>query len=159
MGMYKDSKGKEWFFKINYGFILYLKDSLQIDLLEPYTNGNNTLSTLLENRYQMLNLLFRAVQYNNKDVPDDEIWASLEGEAIVQLQKAFFEEWANFSQSSGRKDVAAAIRKMQELLNAGIEAAEAEINKIDSTEAIARISQDIKSNTQLTKLSGGSQVG
>ena len=67
---------------------------------------------------------------------------------MIQVQEAFFREWADFSRDSGRPDTAAAILKAQELIQAGIKAAEAEINALDSTAAITRITQNIRTELQ-----------
>jgi hypothetical protein len=155
MGIYTDANGKQWEFSVNYGLILFLKSSLNIDLLEPYTNGNTTLQDVLTNRYKMLELLFQTVKYSNKAAKDDDIWNSFSGDCVVKAQEALFNDWADFSQASGRPDTAAAIRKAQELLQAGIRAAELEIEAIDSTEAIKRISQDAKKELQTLMNSSG----
>ena len=148
MASYTDKKGKVWMFNINYGMILYLKDAMNIDLLEPYTNGSNTLQNIVQNRYKMLELLYQVVKYCNKDANEADIWESFGGDVMIQVQEAFFREWADFSRDSGRPDTAAAILKAQELIQAGIKAAEAEINALDSTAAITRITQNIRTELQ-----------
>lgn len=160
MGFYVDKKDRKWTFTLNYGLILYLKDSMNIDLLEPYTNGNTTLQDIIQNRYRMLEVLYQIVKYSNKQASENEIWESFSGDAIIAAQEAFFTDWVNFSRESGRPDTAAAIQKAQELIQAGIRAAEAEINALDSKGAIERISRSVRSElATLTTSSGGSQEG
>lgn len=160
MGFYVDKKDRKWAFTLNYGLILYLKDSLGIDLLEPYTNGNTTLEDVVQNRYRMLEVLYQIVKYNNKSASDSEIWESFSGDAVVAAQEAFFTDWVNFSRESGRPDIAAAIEQAQEYIKAGIKAAEAEINALDSKGAIERISRSVRNElATLTTSSGDSQEG
>lgn len=161
MGFYIDKNDRKWVFTINYGLVLYLKDSLKIDLLEPYANGSTTLADMIQNRYQMLEVLYQVVKYSNKSAGESEIWESFNGNGIVAAQEAFFKDWADFSRDGGRPDTAAAIEKAQELIQAGIKAAEAQIKALDSEGAIRRISQDAKAKMEktLTTLSGNLPEG
>lgn len=146
MGSYTDKNGKVWTFSVKYELVLFLKDKIKLDLLEPYENGNNTLEEVVRNRYRMLELLFNTVKFCNRDASDADIWESFDDGAVVNAQEAFFSDWVNFSQKSGRPDVAAAILKAQALIQAGIKAAEAEINAVDSSQVIAKITQAVHEN-------------
>lgn len=160
MGSYKDSNGKVWTFSLKYELVLFLKDKISIDLLEPYENGNNTLEEVVRNRYRMLELLFNTVKFCNRDVSDAEIWESFDNGGAVEAQEAFFGDWVNFSQMNKRPDVAVAIQKAQELIQAGIRAAEAEIKAVDSSQVIARITQAVHGNISApTPSFGNSQDG
>lgn len=161
MGFYTDKQGRKWTFSVSYGLVLYLKDSFNIDLLEPYTNGSTTLTDMIQNRYRMIEVLYRVVKYSNKEAKDEEIWESFNGDAIVAAQEAFFADWANFSREGGRPDTAAAIEKAQEYIQAGIRAVEAQIKTLDSQAAISRITRNAQQEMEatLTQSFGASPEG
>ena len=157
MGSYTDDKGRQWLISVNYGMVLYLKDSCNIDLLEPYANEESaTLGRIIQNRYALINTVFQVVKYSNKGAKDEEIWNSFNGDGLVNAQEAFFNDWANFSRQGGRPDMAAAIELTQEVIRAGVREVEARIKTFDVNATITRLSQNAQAEMEktLTKLSG-----
>lgn len=144
MGFYIDSNQKRWDFSFNYGTVLYLKNMIDLDLLEPYRGKPSVIERLSTDYALLLNAMFSVIKYSHKDATDDEIWESLSGDASVVMQEAFYADWSDFSRKTlGRPDVAAAILKMKELIRKGIELGEKEILKIDTNEAVKRMEERI----------------
>jgi len=110
-----------------------VRDYLDVDLLEP-ENGKPPLLTKLGTDVILLcDVIYCIVkpQADEAGITDEQFGAVLDGDAILNAQKAFYEELIDFFRRCGRTDQATAIQKLMQVMQESIEKAEKAIQEID----------------------------
>jgi len=133
MKTFKDSNGKEWQVRLDIATVKRVRDYLDVDLLEP-ENGKPPLLTKLGTDVILLcDVIYCIVkpQADEAGITDEQFGAVLDGDAILNAQKAFYEELIDFFRRCGRTDQATAIQKLMQVMQESIEKAEKAIQEID----------------------------
>ena len=138
MRAFKDKNGIEWEIDLTIGLVEYVKDKMDIDLLEPVGEGEESLAVNLSminivNIRKFTELLFVLCedQCKEREIEKPAFLKALSSECFKSAYTAFFDEWQSFFQSLGRMDLADAIAKIVDFLSQGINEVRVEIQKIE----------------------------
>lgn len=132
MKRYTDKSGRTWLIEITIGSVLRVKNALAVDLLIPEVGEPSLVSRLAADELllgQVICELMRP-QMEKEGVTAEQLLDAFDGATVAAATEAFFAEYADFFQSRGRRDRAAAVRKMINLMTAAINLAESKVKAV-----------------------------
>lgn len=137
MHPFTDTKGRQWRIEINLGAAMQVKSAFGVDLLTPEAGDPPLLSRLATDEFLLGSVICQLLsgQMGANSMTEADVYAAFDGTTLLAATDAFFAELADFFQSRGRTDRAAAVRKQTALMQAGIRAAEAKVEAI-TTDAV-----------------------
>jgi len=139
MKTFTDTAGRTWAIGLNLGTAMAVKDTLDIDLLQPEA-GDPPLLTRLGTDEMLLGEVLCALlasQFETHKVSDADVRAGFDGATLLAAQKAFYEELVDFFRSRGRADRARAVETQAAMIDAAVKAIEEKIGGLDVQEVIA----------------------
>jgi len=138
MKTFKDKADRNWTIGINLAVAKRLRDTLNVDLLQPEI-GNPPLLTRLGTDEILLGevlCVLLADQFEAHKVTDDDVMAAFDGQTLLAAQEAFYEDLVDFFRGRGRTDRAKAVAKQAEMIAATVVRVEQKIDEIDIDEMI-----------------------
>ena len=121
MQTFVDKDGSSWSIDLSIGIMEEIKGKLDIDLLDPINENDSLVMNLApissKNIMLFVNMLFLLCedQCKERDVSDVQFGKLLNMLSLQGSYDAFFKEWEDFFLSLGRKEIAEAMKKMQEV--------------------------------------------
>lgn len=142
MRQFTDTQGRAWQIVLNLGTALQVKTALGVDLLAPEAGDPPLLTRLATDEFLLGSVLCQLLlkQMDGYKLTEGDVMAAFDGRTLLAAQEAFFGELADFFQSRGRLDRAAAVRKQAALMAAAIAAAEARVEAIRTEAALGPLS-------------------
>ena len=138
MQIFKDNANRSWQLSLTIGVAIKVKDTLQIDLLQPEI-GDPPLLTRLGTDEMLLAQTIAIMlenQFEYHKVDRDDIYETFDGPTFARAHEAFYKELIDFFQSRGRQDRATAVLKQMKMIESGIAAAVTKIDGIDVDKTI-----------------------
>ncbi len=138
MRTFKDKADRNWTIAVNLATAKRLRDTLDVDLLQPEI-GDPPLLTRLGTDEILLGevlcvLLSDQFEANKTDAAD--VLAAFDGQTLLAAQEAFYEDLVDFFRGRGRTDRARAVGKQAEMIAATVARIEKKIDEIDIDEVI-----------------------
>lgn len=135
MHEFTDTKGRRWQVAVTLGSAMQVKAALGVDLLAPEAGDPPLLSRLATDEFILGSVICRLLQGQMEahGMGEADVLDSFDGATLLAAQEAFFGDLADFFQSRGRPDRAAAVRKTGAMMQAAIRRAEAEVQAIPET--------------------------
>ena len=130
MHKFTDEAGQDWDIVLDVGIIEDISDELSIDLFEPIGADNEedqVISKLApisgENIRRFANLLFLICedQCKDREINSKQFGKVLRSVTFKAASEAFYLEWMDFFQSLGRTDLIEAIKKVEEVIQEGLQ--------------------------------------
>ena len=138
MKTFTDAAGRTWTLSLNLGTALKVRDTLDVDLLQP-EQGDPPLLTRLGTDELLLGQVIcclLADQLEAHKVTEDDVRAGFDGQTLLAAQTAFYEELVGFFRSRGRTDRARAVETQSRVITEAVKAIEARIEALDVDQAI-----------------------
>ena len=160
MRTFKDKAGRNWTVGINLATAKRLRDTLNVDLLQPEVGDPPLLTRLGTDEILLGEVLccLLSDQFEAHKVGADDVLAAFDGEILLAAQEAFYEDLVDFFRGRGRTDRAKAVAKQAEMIAATVAKIEAKIDQID-LEKIGEQIDEIDVNREISgAMSGGSQA-
>ncbi|MFO7959002.1 MAG: hypothetical protein R6X33_18100 [Candidatus Brocadiia bacterium] len=150
MQTFTDNEGRTWTLKLTLGSAERVKALVGVDLLEPCLPGDTRegdatdppLLTRLGTEVALLcDVIFALIkpEADERGVTDEGWAEAMGGDAILEAQKAFYEELVGFFQMLGRRDVVKAAATQQRMIELVIRANEERIDAVDPETEVARL--------------------
>lgn len=133
MKTFNDAAGRTWTIALTLGTAMYVKNKLEIDLLQPEA-GEPPLLTRLGTDEMLLGEVLCALlesQFEAHKVTDADVRNAFDGKTLLAAQKAFYEELTDFFQNRGRMDRAKAVAAQARLIEKATAAVETKIDTMD----------------------------
>ena len=133
MKTFNDAAGRTWTIALTLGTAMYVKNKLEIDLLQPEA-GEPPLLTRLGTDEMLLGEVLCALlesQFAAHNVTDADVRNAFDGKTLLAAQKAFYDELTDFFQSRGRMDRAKAVAAQARLIEKATAAVETKIDTMD----------------------------
>jgi hypothetical protein len=133
MHTFKDNAGRDWTLSLTIGSAIKVKDTLQIDLLQPEVGDPPLLTRLGTDELllaQVIAIMLES-QFALHKVDQSDIYNTFDGPTFARAHEAFYQELIDFFQSRGRHDRQAAVQKQMKMILAGVNAAKTKIDEID----------------------------
>ena len=132
MRQFTDRQGHIWKIEITLGSAMQVKSALGVDLLAPESGEPPLLSRLATDEFLLGSVICELLrrQFEEQKLAEADVYAAFDGAALLAAQEAFFAELADFFQSRGRSDRAAAVKKQAALMQAAIRLAAAKVEAI-----------------------------
>lgn len=138
MHSFNDKTGQSWEVELTVGMIERIKDVLKIDLFDPVGEDNQLIADLApidpKNIRLFVNVIWVICEEQCKKldptVTSDQFSGLISAEPLQWAYTAFYEEWALFFRSLGRKDLGEMIQKMNSLIQEGVEGVVSQIQKL-----------------------------
>ena len=148
MKTFKDKADRNWTIGINLAVAKRLRDTLNVDLLQPEIGDPPLLTRLGTDEILLGEVLcvLLADQFEAHKVTADDVLAAFDGQTLLAAQEAFYEDLVDFFRGRGRTDRAKAVAKQAEMIAATVARVEEKIDQIDIEEVIDGV------------MSGGSQA-
>lgn len=126
MNQFKDSKGDTWSVTVNGGTIKRARDLLKIDLGAPLEGDPPFLTRFDIDIALKVDVLFVVClpEAKERQVSDVEFAGRLEGDALYEASKAFWETLADFFRKLHQPHVVRAIEKQAEVIKRAIKLAD-----------------------------------
>jgi len=127
MHTFKDKNGTEWEIDLTIGLVEYIKEKLDIDLLEPVSSESSVAVQLCPvdadgiRKFTNLLVVICTDQFAKANISPGGFKMLLGSESLREANEAFFKEWMLFFQSLGRLDLCEAIIKIRNFVEEGIE--------------------------------------
>lgn len=140
MDSFTDKTGRSWKIELTVGTMEKVKDALKIDLFDPVNEDTQLIAELApisaKNIMLFVDMLYVLCEEQCKQpkvassIPPNTDWKEitsaqfgmqLGGDALKGAYEAFYKEWEGFFQSLGRKDLAEVIKRMNELIQEGVD--------------------------------------
>ena len=127
MRSFKDKTGQSWDVELTIGVIESIKDKLKVDLFDPVGEDHQLIVDLAPINPKNIKLFIDIIwvvcedQCKERSLSSNEFGGLLNAESLKEIYSAFYEEWELFFQSLGRKDLGEKIRKMESLIQEGVE--------------------------------------
>ena len=160
MRTFKDKAGRNWTIGVNLATAKRLRDTLNVDLLQPEVGDPPLLTRLGTDEILLGEVLCCLLidQFEAHKVDADDVLAAFDGEILLAAQEAFYEDLVDFFRGRGRTDRAKAVAKQAEMIAATVAKIEAKIDQID-LEKIGEQIDEIDVNREISgAMSGGSQA-
>ncbi len=137
MRCFRDTQNNTWEIAITLGAAMEVRDKLGIDILQPELGSPSLIDRIANDEISLGEILLVLLQsqFDKKKLPANEVPKLFDGVTLKRALDAFYEELADFFQSRGRPDRAAAITKQQALVNAAIEVIRARAEAVDLDKA------------------------
>lgn len=145
MQTFSDNEDRTWTLKLTLGSAERVKALVGVDLLEPCDTGDPPLLTRLGTEVALLcDVIFALIkpQADERGVTDEQWAEAMGGDAILEAQKAFYEELVGFFRMLGRRDVVKAAATQQRMIELVISANEERIDAVDPEKEVAAIYGD-----------------
>jgi len=138
MKTFKDKADRNWTIGINLATAKRLRDTLNVDLLQPEIGDPPLLTRLGTDEILLGEVLcvLLADQFDTHKVSADDVMAAFDGQTLLAAQEAFYEDLVDFFRSRGRTDRAKAVAKQAEMIAATVARVEEKIDEIDIDEVI-----------------------
>jgi len=151
MKTFKDKADRNWTIGINLATAKRLRDTLNVDLLQPEIGDPPLLTRLGTDEILLGEVLcvLLSDQFEAHKVTADDVLAAFDGQTLLAAQEAFYEDLVDFFRGRGRTDRAKAVARQAEMIAATVARAEKEIDRIDIDKVI---------DGAYGKKSGGSQA-
>jgi len=138
MKTFKDKADRNWTIGINLAVAKRLRDTLNVDLLQPEIGDPPLLTRLGTDEILLGEVLcvLLADQFEAYKVSADDVLAAFDGQTLLAAQEAFYEDLVDFFRGRGRTDRAKAVAKQAEMIAATVARVEQKIDEIDIDEMI-----------------------
>ena len=138
MKTFKDKADRNWTVGINLAVAKRLRDTLNVDLLQPEVGDPPLLTRLGTDEILLGEVLcvLLADQFDAHKVSADDVMAAFDGQTLLAAQEAFYEDLVDFFRGRGRTDRAKAVAKQAEMIAATVARVEQKIDEIDIDEMI-----------------------
>ena len=138
MKTFKDKADRNWTIGINLATAKRLRDTLNVDLLQPEIGDPPLLTRLGTDEILLGEVLcvLLADQFEVHKVTADDVLAAFDGQTLLAAQEAFYEDLVDFFRGRGRTDRAKAVAKQAEMIAATVARVEQKIDEIDIDEMI-----------------------
>ena len=138
MKTFKDKADRNWTIGINLAVAKRLRDTLNVDLLQPEIGDPPLLTRLGTDEILLGEVLcvLLADQFDAHKVSADDVMAAFDGQTLLAAQEAFYEDLVDFFRGRGRTDRAKAVAKQAEMIAATVARVEEKIDEIDIDEVI-----------------------
>jgi len=138
MKTFKDKADRNWTIGINLATAKRLRDTLNVDLLQPEIGDPPLLTRLGTDEILLGEVLcvLLADQFEAHKVTADDVLAAFDGQTLLAAQEAFYEDLVDFFRGRGRTDRAKAVAKQAEMIQATVARIEEKIDQIDIDEVI-----------------------
>ena len=138
MKTFKDKADRNWTIGINLATAKRLRDTLNVDLLQPEIGDPPLLTRLGTDEILLGEVLcvLLADQFEAHKVTADDVLAAFDGQTLLAAQEAFYEDLVDFFRGRGRTDRAKAVAKQAEMIAATVARVEQKIDEIDIDEMI-----------------------
>ena len=138
MKTFKDKAGRNWTISINIAAARRLRDTLNVDLLQPEVGDPPLLTRLGTDEILLGEVLccLLSDQFETHGVGEDDVLAAFDGDTLLAAQTAFYEDLADFFRGRGRTDRARAVARQAEMIAATVARVEKKIAEIDIDEVI-----------------------
>jgi hypothetical protein len=138
MKTFTDADGREWKLRLTLGVIEDVRDTLDVDLLQPEDGDPPLLTRLGTDERLMAEVIccILADQFEANKVDAKSIKRAFDGTTLLAAQTAFYDELVLFFQNRGRPDRAAAAAKQKELIEVAVAKINEKINAVNPTELI-----------------------
>ena len=156
MRTFTDTAGRTWTIQLNLGTAKRVRDTLNVDLLQP-EQGDPPLLTRIGTDELLLGEVIcclLADQFEARKVTDADIRNSFDGATLLAAQKAFYEEIEDFFRQRGRLDRARMVATQKQVIEAAIKAVDQKLSAVDVEKAV----QDAMTAGPVGKTSGGLPV-
>ena len=132
MKTYRDKTGRIWTLAMTLGSAMAVKAALGVDLLVPEAGDPPLLARLSTDEALLGTVICELLrpQMEKEGVTVDDILNGFDGETLLLATEAFFAELADFFQSRGRTDRAAAVKKQALMIQKAVQVAEARVNAL-----------------------------
>lgn len=160
MHSFTDKTGQDWAIELTVGTMEEVKDALKIDLFDPVSEDVQLIADLApiapKNIRLFIDMLFVLCEEQCKERSTEEkstaelskqFGMQLGADALKGAYEAFYKEWESFFQSLGRRDMAEAISRMNELIQEGVQEVVDKIKEITLEELKKMKSQTTKPAT------------
>ena len=138
MRTFVDATGRTWTIALNLGSAMRVRDTLNIDLLQPEV-GDPPLITQLGTDEMLLGRVICVLlgdQLEAQKVTEEQVRSSFDGRTLLDAQVAFYAELTDFFQCRGRADRAKAVAAQAKLIALAVIAAEKRISAFDPQAAV-----------------------
>jgi len=134
MKVFKDEIGREWTLSLTIGSARKVRDLLQVNLLELDKGEPPLITRLGTDLILIVDILYVLVkdQADRLTITDEQFGCSLNGDAFMRAQGAFYDELVLFFRGLGRADLALALEKQRGILVQAVEVMETKIDEIDT---------------------------
>jgi hypothetical protein len=138
MKTFKDKADRNWTIGINLAAAKRLRDTLNVDLLQPEIGDPPLLTRLGTDEILLGEVLcvLLADQFDAHKVSADDVMAAFDGQTLLAAQEAFYEDLVDFFRGRGRTDRAKAVARQAEMIATMVALAEKKIDEIDIDEVI-----------------------
>ena len=153
MKTFKDKADRNWTIGINLATAKRLRDTLNVDLLQPEIGDPPLLTRLGTDEILLGEVLcvLLSDQFEAHKVTDDDVLAAFDGQTLLAAQEAFYEDLVDFFRGRGRTDRAKAVAKQAEMIAATVARVEQKIDEIDIDEMIdGAMSGDLQAPSEST---------
>ena len=135
MHSFKDSKNNFWVIDLSVGAMRRVRSTLDIDLTQPQAlvEGLALSQRLMTDVWTFVDVLFALCgpTCTERNLSDEQFAELLGGGVVGDARNAFFDEWHDFFQNSGRTELAAAIRKTIAMTKAVSDEAIAQLDRLE----------------------------
>ena len=138
MKTFKDKANRNWTIGINLATAKRLRDTLNVDLLQPEIGDPPLLTRLGTDEILLGEVLccLLSDQFDANKTDADDVMAAFDGQTLLAAQEAFYEDLVDFFRGRGRTDRAKAVAKQAEMIAATVARVEQKIDEIDIDEMI-----------------------
>ena len=138
MRTFKDKADRNWTIGINLAVAKRLRDTLNVDLLQPEIGDPPLLTRLGTDEILLGEVLcvLLSDHFEAHKVTADDVLAAFDGQTLLAAQEAFYEDLVDFFRGRGRTDRAKAVAKQAEMIAATVARVEEKIDQIDIDEVI-----------------------
>jgi hypothetical protein len=138
MKTFKDKADRNWTIGINLAVAKRLRDTINVDLLQPEIGDPPLLTRLGTDEILLGEVLcvLLSDQFEAHKVTADDVLAAFDGQTLLAAQEAFYEDLVDFFRGRGRTDRAKAVAKQAEMIAATVARVEEKIDEIDIDEVI-----------------------
>ena len=133
MKTFKDKAGRNWTIGVNLATAKRLRDTLNVDLLQPEIGDPPLLTRLGTDEILLGEVLcvLLSDQFEAHKVTADDVLAAFDGQTLLAAQEAFYEDLVDFFRGRGRTDRARAVARQAEMIAATVARVEKKIDEID----------------------------
>jgi len=138
MKTFKDKADRNWTIGINLAVAKRLRDTLNVDLLQPEIGDPPLLTRLGTDEILLGEVLcvLLSDQFDAHKVDANDVLAAFDGQTLLAAQEAFYEDLVDFFRGRGRTDRAKAVARQAEMIATMVARAEKKIDQIDIDEVI-----------------------
>ena len=160
MRTFKDKADRTWTIGINLATAKRLRDTLNVDLLQPEIGDPPLLTRLGTDEILLGEVLccLLSDQFEAHKVSADDVLAAFDGETLLAAQEAFYEDLVDFFRNRGRSDRAKAVEAQAKIIKLSVAKIEAKIDQID-LDQLGRKIDEIDVNQEISGAMSGDSPG